>query len=643
MAKFTVRLRAIQVVFGAGMVVLLARAAQVQLVQGARHAVTSRAQRTERIALPARRGSLYDRNGVTLALTQEVFHVGVAPNELRNPEEDVRTIAAQLGWTPHALQRELTRRYAYFHGPFTSSQVLQLKSIRGVHLTSELVRFYPDPLFARPLLGRPAADGRPASGLERVLDSILTGTDGSAVVLRDRQGRRYESPSRLDAFPTPGHDVYLTLDAELQEIIEHALRDAVERYEALSGDVVVVNPTTGEILALASHVAQGRSEASALTNVFEPGSTAKLFAASAILVREIARPGDSVWVEQGTHRIGSRTIRDEHPSEWLTLQEVVEQSSNIGMVKFIERLSAEAQYAMLRDFGLGSPTGVEYPSESAGILKRPHQWSGTTPASLAIGYEVAVTALQLAQAYAAVANNGVLLQPTLVREIRSLAGKVIYRHVPEPIRRVISPQIAGELRAMLRGVVYHGGTGSTAALTSYEVAGKTGTALRAGTRGYVPGSYTATFVSLFPADDPQLTMVVKLDDPKDAYSRLTAAPVTRAVLEQLLATRSGALDRGRLTVTPRTDPPIGPALDDGAVPYVVAWPVPEESEVLALRPVPDVAGLSLRQAARALHRAGLRVRIRGWGRVIRSDPAPGVPVAPGTMILLEAAEWSSRR
>ncbi len=368
-------------------------------------------------------------------------------------------------------------------------------------------------------------------------------------MLRDGQGRRYESPSRLSAFPVPGCDVYLTIDAELQEIVEQALADAVERYDAEGGDVVVLNPETGEILAVASRVVSGASSASAFTSVFEPGSTAKLFVAAALLNDDLVDPRDTVWAEEGTYQLGGRTISDDNPKGWLTLEGVIKYSSNIGIVKFARRLTPAAHYTMLRDFGLGTPTGVEYPTESPGILKPPHQWSGTTPASLAIGYEVAVTVLQLTQAYAAIANDGILIQPTLVREVRTPAGEVAYRHVPEPVRRVVRPEAAAALRAMLHGVVYRGGSGMTAALSSYQLAGKTGTARRAGPQGYISGSTTANFASLFPAHDPQLVMVVRLDDPKGVYARLTAAPVTRAVLEQLLAARTGALDRTRLTLT----------------------------------------------------------------------------------------------
>jgi cell division protein FtsI (penicillin-binding protein 3) len=255
-----------------------------------------------------------------------------------------------------------------------------------------------------------------------------------------------------------------------------------------------------------------------------------------------------------------------------------------------------------------------------------------------MGYEIAVTPIQLAQAYAAIANDGVMLQPTLVRMIRSADGKVLHAHTSEPVRRVVSPEIAARLRQMLRGVVsIEGGTGSTAALATYEVAGKTGTSRRAGPGGYVPGAYNASFASLFPADNPQLVMVVKLDDPKGAYARLTAAPVTRSVLEQLLAAQTGSLDRGRLKGTSAV-PAQDPLLDAGSVPYVVSWPRSDSNRTSGSRIVPDVRGLSVRAAARRLHREGLQTSVKGWGTVQYMMPVPGSSVKAGSAISLVAEE-----
>jgi cell division protein FtsI (penicillin-binding protein 3) len=641
-AKPQVRLQVVQLAFGLGVAAVLARAGQVQLLEGARYRAAAAAARTEQVVLPAHRGGLYDRNGVPLALTREVYQVGIAPRELRNVRRDLRAVAAALGLSTIAVERGLRRPYAYFPGPYSASDVQPLRGMDGVHLTHEVSRFYPRPELARSLIGRPAEEGRPASGLERALDTLLAGAPGSAVVLRDGHGRRYESPARLAAFPVSGDDVYLTIDAELQDIVERALADAIERYDAAGGDLVVLRPQTGEVLALASRRADGSATPSAFTGVFEPGSTAKIFAAAALLEAGLVRERDSVNGERGVWVQQYRRIKDEHPADWLTLRQVIQVSSNIGIVKFAARLDPAQQFVMLRAFGLGMPTGIEFPTESLGGLDRPERWSAVSAASLAMGYEVSVTPLQLAAAYAAIADDGVLLRPTLIGEVRAPDGSVRYRQVPEPVRRVVRSAVAEELRSMLRGVVYEGGTGSTAALSTYELAGKTGTARRSGTRGYLPGAYTATFASLFPAEQPQLVMVVKLDDPNGAYARLTAAPVTRSVIEQALAARTTALDAGRLRS--HAAPAGGPALGEGSVPYVLAWPPARVTAAAPAHRIPDVTGLSLRAAAGTLHRSGFQARVRGWGTVAAMAPRPGTSAAVGSAVtLVGSAPRAGRR
>ncbi len=634
MAKPGVRLGAVQIVFAISAFTLVARLVQVQLVDGARYRARAVEQRTSDVELPARRGAILDRGGVTLARTQETYHVEVARNELRDPERDLALIARHLGLRPKTL-RDMMDNYIYLRGPFRGAAVQPLRAMRGVHLTRKLERFHPDPGFAQPILGWPARDGRPASGIERVLDHQLSGVSGHAVVLKDGMGRQYESPSRLDAFPVPGHDVYLTLDAGLQEIVEDALRQALEQYEADAGDVVVLNPGTGEVLAVSSQTRRGIRTAGAFTSVFEPGSTAKSFVLAALFEGGHAGLTDSVSTGDGTYEIAGRTIHDDHGGGRMTLADVMRRSSNVGIVKFSERLAPLQQFEMLRRFGLGSPTGVEFPSESSGILRRPEHWSGVTSSSLAIGYEIAVTPLQLAQAYGAIANGGVLMRPTLVLRVTSPTGDVVYRHTPEPVRRVIPAEAADDILTALRGVVSEGGTGETAALTTYALAGKTGTAHKAGPEGYVEGVYTANFVSLFPADNPQQVWVVKLDNPKDAYARLTAAPLTRVMIERVLAAQTGALDWARLSepLEPNGAPP-GTGLARQRT--VIDWPPVFDSTTVTERPVPDVVGSSLREAARTLHRRGLRMSVSGWGRVERTQPAAGTLVVPGAVVHVTA-------
>src|SRR6266576_564367 len=610
MARPAVRIQVVEFGVLVGLALLVGRAVQVQILHGRRWAEEAQAQRTERIVLQARRGALYDRHGTPLAVTQETYHVGIAPNELRDPAADGVLISRRLGLAARTWQQALRRRYAYFAGPYSALEVQSLRSVRGVHLEPVLNRFYPDPAVARATIGRLGDDGVGASGLERTLDSLLAGRAGAAVVLKDRAGREYESPARVIAPPVPGLDVVLTLDAELQEIAQRALDDALRRMDADGGDVVMLDPGTGDVLALASRQRDGSARPSAFTDTFEPGSLAKIFT-------------------------------DDDPQPSLTMADAIRVSSNIAIAKFAARLTPEEQYAMLRDFGFGALTGIEFPAEATGRLRPPSEWTRPSAASLAMGYELSVTPIQVAMAYGALANDGLLLGPTLIREVRSASGGgggVRYRHRPEPVRRVVSREVAAALRSMLRGVVERG-TGTEAALTNFPVAAKTGTARRVVNGRYAAGQYTASFAALFPADQPQLVLVVKIDNPhKGSYfAAQTAAPVTRSMLEQALAARTVALDRARLsTAAPRAA--AAPVDDDGGlVPYVVPWPYqPDSAGVGPRRAVPDVAGFGMREAVRALHRRGFRVALRGWGVAEHTWPAAGDSAAAGSMVTLFA-------
>jgi len=638
MARLAVRVQVVAAAMAAGLAALIVRAAQVQLIEGGRWSTEARVQRTEQIVLAARRGALVDRHGRPLARTVETYHVGVAPNELRDPARDGALIARQLHLPPENVRESLQRRYAYFAGPFSGLEVQPLRGVRGVHLEAVVNRFYPQPDLARAVIGQVGEDGRGASGLERVLDSVLTGRPGSAVVLKDRAGREYESPARVVREPAPGADVVLTLDAELQEIAQRALDDAVLRTHAGGGDVVMLDPTTGEVLAIASRRRDGAVRPSAFIDTFEPGSIAKVFAAAALLERNLVTLEERVSGEGGRYRLAGRTIVDEDPQPSLTLADAIRVSSNIAIAKFSARLAPPDQYTALRAFGFGTPTGIEFPAEAGGRLRLPKEWSKPSAASLAMGYEFAVTPIQVAAAYAALANDGILVQPALVQQVIAPGGAVLYRHRTEPVRRAVDPRVARMLREMLRGVVERG-TGAEAALANFPLAAKTGTARRVVHGHYAPGRYTASFAALFPADRPQIVLVVKIDDPRNGsyFAAQTAAPVTRSMLEQALAARDVAIDRARLSTAAARSPLVETGEEPGVVPYVVSWPYsPDSAAARAVRRVPNVRGQDVRAAVHLLHQRGFRVTLKGWGVAQHTSPAAGDSAAAGSVVTLFA-------
>ena len=635
---------------------IVARAAHVQLWQGARWAARAQSQHFAAAPVPAPRGDILDASGNVVVQSRELVRLHVAPREVR----DVRALRKALaragvrsGWAARAGDRR--RQWVSLPGRFLPTEVATLVAMRGVYAepVSDRVHFGTQGL-AR-IVGRVDADGSPVDGLELALDTLLQGTAGTATLVRDARGRKFESPTVPGTAPRKGHTIVLTINAALQDIAERALADAAARTGASGGDIVLLDPHSGAVLAMASRRADARATAStALTEPFEPGSTLKPFVAAALLERGKARPDDIVATHGGRWTRDGRTITDVHRADRMTLAEVIRFSSNIGIVQFAERLTAREEYEALRDAGFGVPTGVPYPSEAGGLLRHPRSWSRTSAASLAMGYELSVTPLQLAAAYAAFANGGELVEPQLVREIRDAEGDAVWTLARRPVRRLMSPETATIVRRMLEGVVSEG-TASGADLATFAVAGKTGTARRVEGGRYAAGKYTATFAGLFPADEPQFVLLVKLDNPQgEYYGGTTAAPVSRVVLEAAIAARDASLDRGALASRTRA-PNLTPAkpsaesaaaiaaagvraaatAHEGSVPYMVALTAtPAAAPAPPPRAVPDVQGMPLRDAVHTLHRAGFRVQLVPGGSAGSTHPAPGTVLAPGATVRL---------
>jgi cell division protein FtsI (penicillin-binding protein 3) len=627
---------------------ILGRAVQLQVVEGERWARVAAEQQRARVPLPARRGGIFDRNGIPLALTHETFGAAVAPRELRDPKAVEAKLVSVLGLTRAEARRatDRARRWVVLPGRFTAEQRQRMGGMRGVHFERRLDRFYPQGDVGREVTGAVSADDRALGGIEQQFDQLLRGTPGHAVVRRDARGVSQPTAFLPVVPPTDGADVYLTLDFRLQEIADGALAAAVRSTGASGGDLLLADPRTGEMLAAVSKRPGRARSLAAITEPYEPGSTLKPFVVAALLAEGRASLDDVINTEMGIWQLGRRTIRDSHRAERLTLRDALRVSSNIAVVKLVSRFSPAEQFRYLRDLGFGTPTGIEYPAESAGRLRRPAQWSALSPASLAMGYELSVTPLQLVMAYGALANGGVLFEPRLLREVRGADGALLARMHPQPLRRVLPTEVTGALTEALVTAVSDG-TATRAALATFEVAGKTGTARRTGQGGrYDTGSYTASFVGYFPARDPQLVIYVKLDQPQGAYyGGLTAAPVTRETLQGILAAHTRAFEgvslltaRGVDTRGPVSAAPARSSLIAGRegpfVYFVADGPPRRDAAEPPSAAVPDLEGLPLRDAARRAHALGFQVRLRGSGVVERTDPANGALLAPGDTLLI---------
>ncbi|MDQ3388007.1 MAG: penicillin-binding transpeptidase domain-containing protein [Gemmatimonadota bacterium] len=635
---------------GAAALLVTGRGVQLQAVQGTRWAAEANRQHQDRAPIPARRGRIFDRNGVPLALSYETYRVAVAPQEIVDLAAASAALQHSAGLSQRAAARatDRRRRWVVLPGRFTIEQKAALQVIPGIHIERRLERFYPQGDIGREVLGMLSGDGRPLGGIEQEMDEMLRGSDGFRVAQRDADGLLYPSISLRGSPPRDGSDVYLTIDFHLQEIADGALRAAVDNTGARGGDLLISAPATGEILAAVSRRASGTRTLGAVTEPYEPGSTLKPLFVAALLATGKAGLGDEVFAENGawTDPHG-RTVRDVHPYGTLTFRDALRVSSNVAMAKFAPRLAPGDQFSSLRDFGLGTLTGIEYPSEAAGRLRPPTEWSNMTQTSLAIGYEISVTPLQLLMAYGALANGGLLMEPRLVRELRSVSGVALRHWRPRTLRQAVPPEIAEQIRGVLASVV-DDGTAARASLATFAVAGKTGTARVTGAGGrYEAGSYAATFVGFFPAEDPQLALFVKLDRPQGAYyGGLTAAPVMRETLQAILAARARSLDATSLLMARRAETrrlPEGRGSrlpDGGESPYVFVFgEAPSSFAEDASRPntrvpVPALQGLAVREAIRRAHAVGLRVRVEGFGRIRGTHPVAGSPLFAGDTLLL---------
>jgi cell division protein FtsI (penicillin-binding protein 3) len=642
-------------------VAILIQAARVQLVQGNTWRVRADRQQTRERERPAPRGEILDATRRVLAQSRETVRLEITPREVRAPLR-LRRALQKLGVDREVIARaaDTSVKNVTVPGRFLSVDAASAMSLRGVHSYATFERSYAVSQGAQGILGRVDANNNALEGLELSLDSILRGVPGAITLLKDSKGQSRESPIAPSTEPLRGNNIVLTLNADLQEIAEHALAEAVARMNAEGGDIVIVDPNDGSILAMASRRLDPRATAATvITDPFEAGSTIKPIVAAGLLQRGRVADADSVDTGDGVLTVKGRKnpIRDEHKVGKAPLSEVLRWSSNVGIVKFTERLSAREEFETLRDFGFGTPTGLPYPSESGGTLRPPSAWSEQSAHSLAMGYEISVTPLQLALAYAVFANGGELVEPALVKEIIAPDGAVLFRHTKRVVRRVVSKPVADKVRHILLDVVDEG-TALKAAIDNYLLAGKTGTPRSAVHGQYVVGRYNPNFVGIFPGDNPQYVIVVKLTAPQTSiYASETAAPVTKAILQAAVAARDAALDRTRLAKSrlPASANP-GPrnAIEQAGImdvagidstrgdsaPYVVILPAPRQQQASrTARPVPDVRGLMLREAVRSLHRAGFRVQLArgatGTGTPsVSTTPAAGQLAPTGTLVRL---------
>jgi len=535
----------------AAFLVVAGQLVNLQVLQAPGLAKRARNQQQQTIHLAGDRGTITDRNGMILAKNMDVPSLFADPSAVPDPSATARALARVLPASARSIERRLKgggRHFAWLNrkvDPALAERVMAL-NLPGVHQVPESRRFYPKGQLLGQILGFAGMDNHGLSGVEQAFDPLLKGGEVAYVVERDALGRHL-FPADVDfRRPVHGADLTVTIDEAIQYHVERELDRVMAKSNAEAAEALVMDPYTGEILAMAvrpgfdpnriGRYAPEDLRNRLITDPYEPGSTLKVFLAAAALDAGVVTLDEVIDCEQGTLPLRGGAMHDHEPMGELTFAEVLTRSSNIGAAKVGMRLGADRLYAALSNFGFGRRTGIELPGESPGVLQPTTRWSGRSLPSVAIGQELMVTPLQLATAAAAVANGGWLVRPHLVKEVQSPGGTE--RTAPERVRRVMTAATAARLREALVGVTGPDGTAPNAAVAGYRVAGKTGTAQKAAEdrRGYARGKYVASFVGMVPADDPRLVILVVVDEPKGLhYGGSVAGPVFREIARPVLA------------------------------------------------------------------------------------------------------------
>ena len=653
------------------------RAFNLQVLQKREWVERAERQHQKTIPLTPQRGTIFDRNGEALALSMEVDSIYAEPRKMEDRAHVARLLAPILGLPAATVQSKLVadRGFVWLKRQVPPDQAQRVRNLKleTVGTIKEHQRFYPNSTVGAQLVGFTGLDPKGLAGLEASYDKRLLGRGGYLVMERDALGRGIGSGEPIVEGATRGLDLHLTIDENLQYIAERELAAGVKEYNARAGAVIVLEPDSGRILALANQPDYNPNAASqfkaqdwrnrAISDIFEPGSTMKVFVMAAGLNEGVVTPTQLINCEGGSWKVGGRVIHDSHPHGILTAEDVLKVSSNIGTAKIGRMLDRKRLHQYLTDFGFGHKTGIELPAEENGILRDPSRWFEIDLATISFGQGVSVTPLQLAAATGAIANGGALMEPYLVEKITDSEGQVIEERQPKMVRQVVKPEVAARVARMMETVTADdGGTGGKARVPGFRVAGKTGTAQKVDpvTRGYSPDKRIASFVGFVPVEAPRLVVLVMIDEPRgQVYGGIVAAPVfakisaqalqylkvsptealspgetlptvdeivAQAKKEQEAAEKQAAADKKNAPATAPEEPVESAenedqVVADGGVPAVPTGPK-----------MPDFMGMSYRDVLEVMQTNGINIHLRGHGRVIEQSPAAGAPIVYGAPV-----------
>jgi cell division protein FtsI (penicillin-binding protein 3) len=636
------RIHLVSVFFIGGLIAIIIRVYQLQVLQQEYLRGIAKNGIIGTTKLPPKRGVIYDREGHELAISVQVGSVFAHPKQIKDKNKTAKRLSKILGEKHSRILKKLKRKRSFVwvkrRIPQTLTEQVKALNLVGLGVITETRRYYPGRETAAHIIGFAGTDNQGLEGLEKKFDGLLQGPEEKLAFMRDALGRPF-AVTRPATSDKRIHNLYLTIDKDIQYKAQASLRAAVKKAKAKGGHCVVVEPNTGEILAMAvvpefnpnvffrHKPYQWRNRA--VTDCFEPGSTIKAFLLSAALEESVVSPLSQFYCEQGKFKVGGRVVHDTHKYGNLSAADIVVHSSNIGAIKLGQKLGYRRFTEYLKNFGFGKKAEIDLMGERGGFIRSVKKAKTIDQATLYFGQGMTSTSLQLTMAMAAIANGGKLMRPYVVSKIVDESGNTTQKIGPKVVKRTISAKTARKVSSILEGVATEEGTAEQAAIEGYRVAGKTGTSQKVDpeTKRYSKQKYVASFVGFVPSDKPRLVILVMIDEPKGhIYGGLVAGPVFKEV---------GAWALNHLRISPHPS-----LLDDMKIKSAQAYDQPKNAPALQVSPVattepaylpqagqlPDFTGLGMREVLKRSRALGLKVCLEGSGLAIRQNPDPGSPL-----------------
>ncbi len=642
-------------------VILIIKLVDIQIVKSEELTYYAERQQTSVEKIRAERGLIYDRNGSLMVYNRDdiSYFVDMRMTSASDKIKIAEKFSSIFGKSKqHYLQLMKTSgRNVCLEKKASGEKTILLKNFRmsAVFSHEDPTRVYYYKNLASHILGYVNSDYTGVNGIANTFNDVLSGDDGTMIIERDAIGDMITVEEAQTKPAVPGTNLYLTIDKSYQSILEDELSKGVKEFQAASGVGIIMDPKTGEILALANsedydpnnywdYTDEQRRDR-AITDTYEPGSTFKTFTMASLIDQNLCNENEKIFVENGRYKVKSVYISDTHEHSYLTVKGILEQSSNIGISKLVQRLGDESYYKYIRGFGFGNYTSVSLPGEVKGTLKKPDEWGSLTKTFMSFGYEIAVTPIQLITAYCAIINGGILFEPQILLREVSQDGKCINNNSPKQVRRIISESTSLRMKNMLVGVVENG-TGKNAKIDGVSIGGKTGTSQRLIDGNYSKLNYNSSFIGFFPAENPKIVCLILLNSPKvGRYGGLAAAPIFKNVAQRIIqrdpdiikSTPSNSLNED-LNIAK-----INTTNNDDVIYKNISYESPDPkliSVCMQKKIIPDLSNYHIKDAISILTKLGVKYKMNGTGIVINQSLEPGTKIKKGQVCSLTCKEIS---